>query len=278
MPRAIEWEETVDTSTFSAVQLQPGVVASLTWNAVARWMRTHVVPFPTLIHKEATGMVVMGFHLEYRDPVSFVDCEAFRIQAALRMMRRGERGQLNLRIFSDSAELAVVQLILRPVSILDPNSLGAEPAPISDKLLAMFEPDETFSESPVRIVPARLTAIETNGTLLTEYTKPFTIHRHLSEVAEQWAWTETPALVESARESLALETRNEHTRFLRLCLSQRIARFDVEYTRPYFSFECGEIVSRAYDVGGHLAFVHRFTSHRGAHLHATAVEVFSACG
>ncbi len=128
----------------------------------------------------------------------------------------------------------------------------------------------------MRIVPTRLTAIETTGSLLAEYTKPFRIHRHLSEVAEQWSWTEVPALVESARENLALEDQSENKMMLRRSLSHRIARFDVEFSRPYFSFESGEIVSRAYDVAGHLAFVHKFTSNRGLHLHATVVEVFES--
>ena len=274
MPRAIDWEETVDTSTFSAVQLQPGVVASLTWNALARWLRTYLVSFPTLIAKESMGLVVMGFHLEYRDPVSFFDCEAFRVRGAFRMMRRGERGQLDIRLFSDSHELAIAQLIVHPVAILDPVSLGAEPAPMPESLMAQFEDDETESASPVRIVPARLAAVETTGSLLAEYTKPFRIHRHLSEVAEQWSWTDVPALVESARENLALEDQSENKMMLRRCLSNRLARFDVEFSRPYFSFESGEIVSRAYDVAGHLAFIHKFTSNRGSHLHATVVEVF----
>jgi acyl-CoA thioesterase FadM len=273
MPRSIDWEETVDTSTFSAVQLQPGVVASLTWNAMARWLRTHLVSFPTLIAKESTGLVVMGFQLEYRDPISFFDCEAFRVRAAFRMMRRGERGQLDLRLFSDSYELATARLIVLPVAILDPVSLGAEPAPMPESLLARFKDDEVESASPVRIVPARLAEVETTGTLLAEHTKPFRIHRHLTEVAEQWSWTEVPALVESVRESLALED-SEHKMLLRRCLSNRMARFDVEFSRPYFSFESGEIVSRAYDVAGSLAFVHRFTSNQGAHLHATVVEMF----
>jgi acyl-CoA thioesterase FadM len=276
MPRAIDWEETVDTSTFSAVQLQPGVVARLTWNALARWLRTHVVSFPTLIGQESTGLVVMGFHLEYRDPVSFFDCEAFRVRAAFRMMRRGERGQLDLRFSNESQELAIARLIVRPVAILDPVSLGAEPAPMPESLLSRFEADERESASPVRILPERLAAVETSGSLLAEYTKPFRIHRHLTEVAEQWSWTEVPALVETAKESLALEDQSENKMMLRQCLSQRLARFDVEFSRPYFSFESGEIVSRAYDVAGHLAFVHRFTSDRGAHLHATVVEVFDS--
>jgi len=276
MPRAIDWEETVDTSTFSAVQLQSGVVASLAWNALARWLRTYIVSFPTLIAMESTGLVVMGFHLEYRDPVSFFDCEAFWARGAFRMMRRGERGQLDLRLFSDSHELALARLIVRPVAIVDPVSLGAEPACMPESVLARFEDDEMQSASPERIVPFRLAAVETTGSLLAEYIKPFRIHRHLSEVAEQWSWTEVPALVESARESLALEDQSENKMLLRRCLSHRIARFDVEFSRPFFSFEHGEIVSRAYDVAGRIAFIHKFTSNRGMYLHATVVEVFES--
>ncbi len=276
MPRAIDWEETVDTSMFSAVQLQPGIIASLTWNGVARWLRTYLLPFPTLITQECTGLVIMGFHLEYRDPVSFFECEAFRVRGALRMMRRGERGLLDLRLFTETEELAVVQLIMQPVSILDPVSLGAEPGAMPDRLLEKFAADEVESASPVRMVPSRVTAVETQGTLLAESSKSFRIHRHLSEVAEQWSWTETPNLIESARENMALDNRGEHKMALRRCLRRRLARFDIEFSRPYFSFEDGEIISRAYDVAGHLAFVHRFTSNRGAHLHATAVEVFES--
>lgn len=276
MTRAIDWQEIVNTSTFSAVQMQPGVVASLSWSALARWLRTYLVSFPTLIKEEATGLVVMAFHLDYRDQVSFFDCDAFRVRGALRIMRRGERGQLDLRFFSDRLELAVARLILRPVAILDPISLGAEPAPLPESLLVKFEDDELQSASPVRLVPSRLTTVETTGTLLAESRQPFRMHRHLTEVADQWSWTEVPNLVESARENLALDDRCEHKRMLRSCLSRRLARFDVEFSRPYFSFDCGEIVSRAYNVAGHLAFIHKFTSNQGLHLHATAVEVFES--
>jgi hypothetical protein len=163
---------------------------------------------------------------------------------------------------------------MRPVAILDPISLGAEPAPLPDALLEQFEADEVESPSPARMVPARVTAVEAQGALLAESSKPFRIHRHLSEVAEQWSWTETPGLIESARENMALDNQGEHKMMLRRCLRRRIARFDIEFSRPFFSFEDGEIVSRAYEAAGHLAFVHRFISNRGTHLHATAVEVF----
>jgi acyl-CoA thioesterase FadM len=277
MPRAIEWEEVVDTSSFSAVQLQPGRVASITWNALARWMRTHAISFPALISKESTGMVVMGFHLDFRDPVSFFDCDAFRVRAAFRIMRRGQRGQLNLRIVSDERELAVARLIVRPVAILDPISLGAEPAPLSDRVMACFRDDEIESASPERCVPERIALVESEGSLLAEHTHPFRIHRQLCEVAEQWSWTEVPALVESSRETLALDHRGDHRHSIRRCLSQRIDRFDVEFTRPFFSFDVGEIVTRAFDVSGHLGMVHRFTSNSGSRIHACVVEVFKSC-
>lgn len=275
MPRAIDWEEVVDTRTFCAVQLKPGIVTALAWNALARWLRTHLVSLPELIGRESTGLVVMGFHLEYREPVSFFDCEAFRVRGAFRMMRRGERGQLDLRLSADTRDLAVARLVVRPVAIRDPVSLGAEPAPMPEALMQRFEADERESASPARLLPDRLATIETTGRLLAEHTRPFRIHRHLSEVAEQWSWTEIPVLVEAAKEDLALG-RHEHAALLRRCLVRRLARFDVEFSRPFFSFEPGEIVTRAYDVADRLAFVHRLTSGRGEHLHATVVEVFEA--
>jgi acyl-CoA thioesterase FadM len=274
MPQAIEFEVPVDTSTFSAVQLQPGVVASLTWNALARWLRAYLLPFPTLIRDESTGFVVMGFHLQYLDEVSFFDCEAFRVRAALRVMRRAERCQLDLRFFSPTHELATARLILCPVSIEDPISLAARPAPLSEKLQALIPAEDLESASPARLVPARLSAIETTGEFLAEKSKDFTIHRHGTEVAEQWAWTHLPNIVEGAREDLALGDRSERRHALRRCLRSPMARFDAEYNVPFFSFEKGTIVTRAFALGDRLGLVHRLTSARGSILHSTVAEVF----
>ena len=269
MARAVEFEVTVDTSTFSAVQLQPGRVASVTWNALARWLRANLVSFPALIAEESTGLVVMGFHLQYREPISFFECDAFRVRATLRAMRRGERCRLDLKVFVPGRELATVRLILCPVAIEDPVSLGAAPAPLSEQLLARFEADEVESASPVRVVPDRLTFVETRGTLLAEGSVPFVVHRHRSEVAEQWAWTELPALVEGAREPLALATPA-----LRRVLRDPMRSFDVEFVKPLVSFDHGEIVTRAYAVDAHLGLVHRIVSRGGSVLHATVVELF----
>jgi acyl-CoA thioesterase FadM len=274
MPRAIEFEVPVDTSTFSAVQLQPGVVASLTWNALARWLRAYLLPFPRLIRDESTGLVVMGFHLQYLDAVSFFDCEVFRVRAALRVMRRAERCQLDLKFFMPDRVLATVRLILCPVRIEDAVALGAAPAPLSERLLALIPQEDLESASPARLVPGRLAAVETTGQLIGESRKDFRIHRYGTEVAEQWAWTHLPHIVEGAREDLALGDRSEQRHLLRRCLREPLARFDAEYSRPFFSFEEGTVVTRAFALGERLGLVHRLTSAGGSVLHSTVVEVF----
>ncbi|HEY8141429.1 MAG TPA: hypothetical protein VIG06_02120 [Kofleriaceae bacterium] len=276
MPRAVEFEVVADTSAFSAIQLQPSLVASTTWNALARWLRAYIVPFPDLIAREQVGLVVLGFHLQYGAAASFFDCPALTVRGALRIMRRGERGQFDIRFSADKRVLATARLILCPVAIRDPIALGAEPAPIPEHLCERFQPDELESASPERPVPERLVSIETQGRLLAEGRHSFTIHRHLSEVAEQWAWTGVPGLSEAARERLALgdECDRAVRRQVRRCLEQPVARFDVEFGRPFFSFETGEIVTRAYAIEDRLGLVHRFTSESGGALHATVVETF----
>lgn len=276
MPRAVEFEIVADTSAFSAIQLQPSLVAATTWNALARWLRAHLVPFPELIGREQVGLVVLGFHLQYGAPASFFEVPALTVRAALRFMRRGERGQLDARFAAGGRVLASARLVLCPVAILDPVSLGAEPAALPERLRERLQPDELETDSPERPVPERLVRVETQGRLLAEGRHPFTIHRHLSEVAEQWSWTAVPGLCEAARERLALDGERpaDLRRRLRRCLAEPLARFDVEFGRPFYSFESGEMVTRAYALEDRLGLVHRFTSQAGGALHATVVETF----
>ncbi len=272
MPRAIAFEWPVDTRTFNCLQLQPGVVAALAWSALARWLRSYLVPFPRLIGEHDTGLVVMGFHLHYHEPGTFFDMDAIRVLATLRSMRQGERAVLDLSVRRpDEVTLADARLVLCPVRIVEPHSLAATPAPFDARLGERFRPDETTPLSPARVVPELRTDVETGGSLIAEATRPFTIHRHLTEVAEQWSWTELPALLEASREAMA--TRDDTPRVLLRAVSCPLRRLDIEFTAPLFSFESGATRSRAYDCGeAGLALVHRVTSDGGRVLNATAVE------
>jgi hypothetical protein len=272
MARLVEFEVPFDTSYFSAVQLQPRALSAVTWNALARWLRVHLVPFPQLIQRERCGLVVLGFSLEYLAPLGFFDADALVARAGLRAIRRGARAQLDVRFSAGGREVATTRLLLCPVAICEEVSLAAEPRPFGPELLARFHADEIDSSCPARVVPQRRATIE-RARAITQRISPFVIHRHACEVAEQWSWVDVAAHVESAREALAL-AEQQRCGLLRRALAEPMRRFDVELSRPYYSFDQGDIVSRAFETEGRLSLVHAFTSGGGATLHGTVVESF----
>jgi hypothetical protein len=271
--RIVEFEAVVDTSYFSAVQLQLRTVGALCWSALARWLKHHLVAFPRLIQGERCGLVVLGFHYEASEAVSFFDCESLLVRAGLRAMRRGARAELDVRFSNRGREIAAARLVLCPVAIEDPVSLAASPRPFDDRLLARFQDDERVSGSPSRVLPERRTELESRGPALAQRVTPFFVHRQLCEVAEQWSWIEVSGYAEAARERLALDQATAHPA-LQIALREPLRRFDVEFSRPFYSFERGEIVTRAYAAGGRLGLVHSLVSDGGAALHALVVEAF----
>lgn len=273
MGRAVEFDVAVDTSTFAALQLQPRVAAGLTWNALARWLRAHLVSFPLLIRRESTGLVVMGFTLEFRERVSFFDCETVHVQATVRAAAGGARLLVATRVQSPAGRpIATTRLVLCPVAIEDEVSLAAAPAPLPPRLLERFRPDEVDAGVPPRVVPERRAFYETSGAALAEGAHDFMVHRHRCEVAEQWSWTEVPALIEEARERLAFGQKPGPVR--KRCLGQPLQRMDIEFGKPFFALDRGVVRSRVFAAGDRLGLVHRLTSADGTALHATAVEVF----
>lgn len=272
MPRIIEFSQPVDTSMFSAVELQPRVVASLTWNTVARWLRANVLSLPEMIRDERTGLVALGFHLEKSEPQSFFDGDEVTVRAAMRVHRGGERLALTARMATATGAACAVRLVLHPVLIEEPLSLAAEAGPLGERLMSRFQDDEIDAGAPPRVVPERRAEIELGRSPVAEVTLPFRIHRHQTEVADQWAWGEALTLVEPGREDLALAA--DAPPVLRRTLSFPVARLDAEFSRPFYSFDAGEVTTRAYDVDGRAALIHHITSDEQRVLHGTVVEVY----
>lgn len=272
MPRIIEFTQPVDTSMFSAAQLQPRVVASLTWNAVARWLRANVVSLPALIRDESTGLVALGFHVEVQGTQSFFDGDELTVRAGMRVHRGGERLALTARMSTASGASSAVRLVLHPVLIEEPTSLAAQAGPLGERVMERFQADEIDASTPPRVVPERRAAIELGRSPVAEVTRPFRIHRHQTEVADQWAWGEALTLVEPGREELALAPGA--TPLVRRTLGAPISRLDAEFSRPFYSFDGGEVTTRVYDVDGCASLVHHITSDEQRVLHATLVEVY----
>lgn len=276
MARTSAFEVTTDTGHFTPLQLQPRAVLALSFNALSRWLREHLVSFPELIRRHRRSIVILGARLDYLAPLGFFGSDGLRVTAGLKVLRAGSRAELHVEIagLEQPASAATVRILLCPVEIVDPLSLAAVPTTIDGALLDRFQPDEIDPAPPVRHVPQARSEIEGRGARLAEHTTPFVVYRHMCEVADQWAFWEVPALAGASREAMALAMGATHPP-LRGGLSQPLRQFDMELTRPYFWFQAGTVETTAYLHEDRLAMVHRLISPTpGGETHGIVVERF----
>src|SRR4051795_11920695 len=94
--RSIAFELPVDTSLFSPLQLQPAALLHLSFQSLARWLKSHCVSYPKLIDREHLGLVFLGFRVEYDQPLRFADCDALDVSGWLRAVK--DRSRLTLKV------------------------------------------------------------------------------------------------------------------------------------------------------------------------------------
>jgi hypothetical protein len=259
VPRIAKFQTAVDTSFFTPLQLQPRTSLSLTWNSFARWLSEYLVSFPELIGKEHVGAVIMSIGVRYFDDVRFFDCPVVDVSASVVALGGGSRLKLVTVLHSGQQRISEVTLLLCPVRVEEPTSLAARPSPLPPHLLERLSPDEQSDAKPERRVPRLLERIRTTGRPLGVGKSQFIVDRHLCEVADQWSFVELPCVCESSRNALAFEHLGAEPG-LRHALDTRLERFDVELTKPYFSFDHGLINSQAYELEGVVYFVHELSS------------------
>jgi hypothetical protein len=275
MPRTVAFSLPTDTAQFTALQLQPKSLLSLSFSALARWLREHLVSFPDLIRRHGYSLVILGANIRYEQPLGFFDCDELYVEAALRVLRHGKRVKLDVTFRGGEARGATVGILFCPVHIDDTLSLGASPQALSDALLARFQPDEIDSSASARPVRDLLRRMEGSAEQLAHVEgPPFVIHRHMCEVADQWAFLEVPALTGGAREGLAMENGGQAP-LLTEGLRHPLRSFDMELSRPYFWFQEGTVETTAYRWDDHLTFVHRLLSKLpGEKVHGIIIEQF----
>ncbi len=278
--RVLTHDLVVDTCLFSPLQLQPRALFAHSWNGLARWFHAHVCSFPSLLGDHRAGMVFLGIHLQYREPLGFFDADVVRQEVTARLLREGSRLELVCRYTGlgraagDGRLAAEVRCVLCPVAIDEPRSLAARPQPFAAEIAACFAADERGDKAPPRVVPALLEELAAKGRPLGERQTPFTIHRHMAEVADQWSFSEIPCLCEASREHLVLENVGREPS-LGAALGKPLRSIDVELARPYYSFDRGVTHTQVAAVGetGGLAFVHRLgATLPGAQVHGVVVE------
>lgn len=275
MTRTLRFDLTLDTSHFTGQQLQQRTLLSLAWNGYARWLKQYVVSLPQLIQEHQLGTVIVGAKIDYLEPFTFFEADTLQIEVAVRPWAR-QILALNACFYGAERPVAQVTLLLYPVAIEETHTLAAVPTRIPNYLLPLFQGDimDDLDLMPTIEAEALAQQIEREGQLLATDSGNFMVHNHLIEVAEQWAFIETPAIVQAARGPLVLN-RHEELPQLRRALSHPLQRYDMELYRPFFVYDLGCVQTTAYQWQEKLAFIHRLYSEHSRHeVHGLIVEQF----
>jgi hypothetical protein len=271
MPRTVRLDLAVDTSFYTALQLQPRVLLAQSFHALASWYRTNLVPFPELIRDHRLGTVILSIELRYLERLGFFDSDTLTVETGLTLRRRASRLEQTTTFSAAGRTAAQVRTVLCPVAILEEHSLSATPTPMPPELVRRFEHDEIDDSAPARSVPSLLESLRSGHDQVAEGEHRFRIAHHQCEVAEQWAFIEVPALTESSREAIAVD-RCAATPVLKRCLAQPMTALDLELYKPHFIFEHGVVRTEALASPSALAFVHELRSGDGKERHGVVVE------
>lgn len=262
MPRLVYREVVVDTSFFTALQLQPRVLLAQAFNALAAWYKQHLVPFPALMREHRVGTVILAIEIRYGERLHYYDGDTLQIESGLRLRRNATRLEQQT-IFRGAGRLAAtVRVVLCPVSIEEERSLSAAPAPLPPELVGRFRPEEIDDTPPARGLPALVETVQASDPIVAEGAHGFRIAHHHCEMAEQWAFLEVPTFVESSREELAMAQRGR-VPALKRSLAEPLRALDIELYRPYFIFDRGRVHTRAFGSADRLAFLHELRAGDG---------------
>jgi hypothetical protein len=144
--------------------------------------------------------------------------------------------------------------------------------------MAAFLADEIETRPHLCPLPALRAAIVEGGAKLASVRTPFVIHRHQCEVADQWFWPEAISLACGGREEL-VRAEAESVPGLRLAMQSPVDRLDLLFSRPFYLFDEGAVVSTAYDWDGRLAFIHELVGTEGGdEPRALTIEQFPPAG
>lgn len=273
MTRATVFRATTDTTFFTPLQIQPRAMLSLASNAWARWLQDRGTSQRGLLHAHRFGIVVVGIHLRYEEPMTFFDGDALDVQMLARV--RKERSLMEGRVSytSGARQVGSAVILVRPIALGDVESLAALPTLVTDHVLSLFDADEIDPSAPQRVVPNLLRQLEADGRTIGSGETSLTFHRHLCEVADQWAFTDIPTLVGAARENLVMSGSSAEGA-LRDGLRKPMREFIAELRQPFYVFDKARIETRAYALGDDVYFVHRLIGVSDGAEHAMAVERF----
>jgi acyl-CoA thioesterase FadM len=274
MARDVTFAVPADTSMFTPFQLQPRKLLSIGMSGWARWCREHLVPFPAMVREHMTSLVVTGYEIEYLEPLGFFDADLVEFKVGVRARSRGISLHLSMDCSARGRPAVHMTASCVPVLIQDAESLSAMPGRLPEPLLAHFQTDEFISRPVPRKVRGELRAIADESPDCEEKTE-FMVHRDMCEVADQWSYIELPGIVAPGREAMSLNPPSDLDA-LRAGVSGPMVRLDAEIRRPFYVFDSGTVMTKAYVRPARVVFVHElWNAMNDDRPHATVIEQFA---
>jgi len=275
MPRCLAYDVPVDTGFFTPLHLQPTAVCRLAFNAAGRWLSRHAISHRSLVAEHRTGFVLWSVQLVSGDPVGFFDGDRLDVRVTGRVRGGGTQVECDVEVRGPVGRATRVRACCVPLRLDGGPALSGTPARLGPEVMSAFLADEIEALPHRSPLPGLRTAIASGGAALARGRTPFVIHRHQCEVADQWFWPEAVSLAAGGREDLV---RAEAGRVPRLLAAMRtpVGRLDLLFSRPFFLFDEGAVLSTAHEWEGGLAFVHELvgTGAGGDEPRALAIEQF----
>ncbi|MEV6105824.1 hypothetical protein AB0M28_14060 [Streptomyces sp. NPDC051940] len=242
---------------FTAHQLKPRTAVSLAFTGWAHWLRCRGVSHAALITRHATGFVPVGVRVDYDEPHDFLDGEAFSVRTDVdtwqpRRFPTCQQVRCDIRV--GPRRLAGVLLQMICVRIESDASLAARPGTMPAALAPLLLAPGRAADPPPRYLSR--TPPPDDGELVHDgHAYPFTIHRGMCEIGDQWYFESVPDLLGAARETLVF-AHARATPALLPGLSAPLRRVQYGLRRPYGFLDDGTVRTRVRSLGASLRFEH----------------------
>lgn len=277
MPNSAIHEICCDTSLFSPTQLLPSAMMRESINGFARWTAEHVGGWRRLLREHRYSTVVGGASVDYLGSFGFFDHVTFHTETRMWAVPDGRKVHLEQDFIAGGKLVGRVHLLLIPVKLEDPDLFLAKPGALQGPLTDTFraDPEDTLREKRLAAVPRLRPQIEelSKNPCLGRSQDTFTLNRHKVEVADQWVYTEIPALVEPHRESMAFSLGQQNDEIRRV-LGKPLRSVTFELVRPYYVFEKGTIRTAIYQTPDGLCFAHHLLNADATAEHGVVLERF----
>lgn len=244
----------LDTGMFSVHQLHPEMALRCAGSATARPV-SQGMSLQSLITDHDMGLVVVSNEVTYLRPLTFFSAPSLLSGADVRLRADGRLVIFDIRHWVAGGDAVAVRIVTRPVKLSGGPALDAVPGTVSERVRALFAPDEIV---PVHAIPARslrrlISEVTADAEELGGGEVPLFIGRNDCELADQWLHARLPSLVASARERLMLDGESGLTE----CVKKPIAKFHGEFFRPMYFGDHGVVQVTAYRKGTAVHAVHR---------------------